>query len=233
MGITGLDKYYYTDKFSRKTDIVYNRGKDANTADASKNDDFAGIAEAKGKSRLSAKDFLSTLTPQELYIIQKANGLAGQISVSNISDEGAENLFLKPLGKDKLVDLNNDGIEEVGEAKIAIFPPPNAPDSVKKAWEEVTGDLSFEDKMKLNLRIIAKQVESNYYIDANGKAAIREPGEAGWKNIFGNTEESYITLFNNIIERIDNPLAARDSKQIKDDEFVKRVLLDVISLIRK
>jgi|GEM_PF-1776072 len=221
---------------------IYNQAVKANAeVDSSKpedenerpyNNDFAEILKEKGRSQLSAKDFLLSLTSDELYIIQKANGLASQINANNLSDEGAENLFLRPLGEDKIVDLNNDGIEEIGEAKMVFFPPPNAPDSVKKAWTEGTSGLSSEERMNIFFKFIAKQVESNYYIDANGNAVKRKPGEAGWKNIFGNTEESYISLFNSIIERIDNPLGSRDYKQIKEDELAKKVLLDVISLIK-
>jgi hypothetical protein len=197
------------------------------------NNSFTEILKEKEKSKMSTKDFLTSLTSDELYTIQKANGLASQIRVNNLSDEGAENLFLRPLGDDKIVDLNNDGVEEIGEARMVFFPPPNAPDSVKEAFKEGTKGLSSEERMKMFFKIIAKQVESNYSIDANGNAIKHKLGEAGWKNTFGNTEDSYISLFKSIIKRIDNPLAARDSKQIKEDELAKNVFTNVISLIQK
>ena len=217
------DKRLYDDFKNAGVDLVQNV----------ENNSFAGILKEKEASKMSTKDFLSSLTPDELYVIQKANGLASQIKVNKLSDEGAENLFLKPLGDDKVVDLNNDGIEEIGEAKMVFFPPPNAPDSVKKAWEEGTNGLSPEEKDNIFFKIIAKQVESNYSVGPDGTFIKHKPGEAEWNNIFGNTEESYIDLFNSIIERIDNPLAATDSNHKKNDELAKKVLTDVINYIHK
>lgn len=194
---------------------------------------FEEVLKNKESSKMSTKEFLSSLTSSELYIIQKANSLANKISVTNLSDEGAENLFLRPLGADKVVDLNNDGIEEIGEAKMCFFPPPNAPDSVKKAWEDGTKGLSSEEKDRLFFKIIAKQIESNYSVGPNGSFIQHKPGDAGWKNIFGNTEEAYINLFNSIIERIDHPLATTDTKQKEQDELARKVLTDVVNIMQK
>lgn len=194
---------------------------------------FEEILKNKEESHMSTKEFLSTLTTDELYTIQKANSLANQIQVNMLSNEGAENLFLKPLGNDKVVDLNDDGIVEIGEGKFGFFPPPNAPDSVKAAWKDATQNMSPEDKFNLTLKFLAEQLTRNITKNPDGSFSRRKPGDPGWVNIFGDTEASYISLFNKIIHEIDNPLAAPDGEQKKKDELTKKALSDMINIIQK
>jgi len=61
---------------------------------------------------MSSKQFLASLSPKELFIIQKENSIADSIVINMLNEEGADNLFLRPFGTDKLVDLNNDGTEK-------------------------------------------------------------------------------------------------------------------------
>ncbi|MDC8829850.1 hypothetical protein [Alteromonas gilva] len=111
---------------------------------------FADILANAAQQNGSAKDFLQSLSPEELRLVQKANSLANPIEVNALSKEGAQNLLSQPDGSD-LVDLNNDGIVEVGAARTIHFPPVNAPASVKAAWEEATADLAPFDKVTLEL----------------------------------------------------------------------------------
>ena len=109
------------------------------------------LSEAKNQQS-SAKDTLLAMSADELALVQKANSLAHNINVTSLSEEGAINLLSQPDHSDK-VDLNNDGIVEVGAAKTLIFPPVNAPAHVKLAWESATADLSESDKMTLELNM--------------------------------------------------------------------------------
>lgn len=93
-----------------------------------------------------AKQFLAALTPQDLTLLQQASGLAEGINVASLSEEGAANLLLT---NDNRVDLNNDGLVEVGAARLITFPPVNAPQSVKEAWETATAGMSDKDRMSL------------------------------------------------------------------------------------
>jgi hypothetical protein len=95
----------------------------------------------------SAKSFLAGLSAQDLMLLQQATGLADRIDVAALSEEGAANLLLEQDGR---VDLNNDGLVEVGAAKTVVFPPVNAPQSVKDAWTAATAGMSDKDKMMLN-----------------------------------------------------------------------------------
>lgn len=109
------------------------------------------LSEAKSQQG-SAKEILLGMTASELALVQKANSLAKRINVASLSEEGAANLLSQPDNSDK-VDLNNDGIVEVGAANTFIFPPVNAPAGVKSAWESATADMSDMDKLMLELRM--------------------------------------------------------------------------------
>lgn len=111
---------------------------------------FSDILNQAKSAQGSAKDRLLAMSAEELELVQKANSLAAPINVSSLSEEGAENLLSQPDNSDK-VDLNNDGIVEVGVARNLIFPPVNAPAYVKAAWESSTADMSGPDKMMLEL----------------------------------------------------------------------------------
>lgn len=94
-----------------------------------------------------AKGFLASLNAQDLALLQQAKGLAGTINVASLSEEGAANLLLEHAAQ---VDLNNDGIVEVGIGKMMTFPPPNAPQAAKDAWEAATAGMSERDRMSLS-----------------------------------------------------------------------------------
>ena len=101
---------------------------------------------------VSAKEVLSDMTADELRLVQKSVGLAGMIQVDSLSDEAAINLLAQP-DKTGMVDLNNDGLVEVGAAKMMVFPPVNAPASVQRAWQEATEGMSEQDKMIMELHM--------------------------------------------------------------------------------
>ena len=98
----------------------------------------------------SSKQILSQLTPEQLALLKKANSLADDINVASLSEEGATNLLRQPDFSDR-VDLNNDGIVEVGIGKSLVFPPVNAPEYVKSAWQASTAGMSESDVMQLQL----------------------------------------------------------------------------------
>lgn len=88
------------------------------------------------------KKFLQSLSQSDLAIVQHMHDLADPINVGNLSNEGASNLLL-PEGYS--VDLNHDGFEEVGAAKVAHFPPRDAPAAFANAWFQATKGLDGSD----------------------------------------------------------------------------------------
>lgn len=99
-----------------------------------------------------AKEILSSLSDDELSILQKATGLVDPIEVDALSEEGATNLLSQP-DRSEMVDLNNDGLIEVGMARVITFPPVNAPAHIKSAWENATKHMSEQDKMTMQLHM--------------------------------------------------------------------------------
>lgn len=100
----------------------------------------------------SAKQRLQALSAEQLTLLQKANSLADPINPVGLSEEAAANLLSQPDHSDK-VDLNNDGIVEVGQARTIIFPPVNAPAHVKAAWDEATEGMDEMEKARIELHM--------------------------------------------------------------------------------
>jgi hypothetical protein len=119
-------------------------------------------------NNVSAKKILANMTVDDLSLIQKATSLAERIKVDSLSNEGAINLLSQP-DKANMVDLNNDGIVEVGTGKLITFPPVNAPAHIKEAWGKSTSQLNEEDKLLLELKMHTStygfQIEGNPTIE--------------------------------------------------------------------
>lgn len=97
-----------------------------------------------------AKGFLTTLTPAELDDVRRNHCLADPIDPASLSDEGAQNLLL-PEGF--RVDLNGDGMDEVGCAFNIPFPPRDAPADFKEAWFQATATLDEGSMMTYALQM--------------------------------------------------------------------------------
>jgi len=133
-------------------------------------------SQAQQKADVSAKQVLADMSQDELKLLQKASSLAKSIHVNSLSQEGAMNLLAQP-DRTGMVDLNNDGIVEVGAARTMSFPPVNAPESVHKAWQQATEGLSTWDKavLELNMHI------SVYGVEINGQSTKQAlPPEQQW-----------------------------------------------------
>lgn len=194
-------------------------------------DGFMNILKEKEESGKGAKEFLSTLSSSELYEIQKSNHLASKIRIDRISDEGAENLFIRPVDSENVVDLNNDGIVEVGEAKTFVYPPPNAPDSVKEAWYEATKDMTEREKMFSMGSFLVAQTEANAYRRPDGKWDYHRVGDEGWVNIFGTDVDSYKDLYSKLIYRIDNPLGPRSPQDQEADKYTRELFANMLEIL--
>ncbi len=96
----------------------------------------------------NARAFLGTLSAAELEAVRQNHCLAERIDTGSLSDEGAQNLLL-PEGYS--VDLNRDGIDEVGAARTMSFPPKDAPDAFKEAWFQATAGMGMGEMMSYQL----------------------------------------------------------------------------------
>lgn len=96
----------------------------------------------------NARQFLSTLSALEMDAVRQNHCLADTIDRASLSEEGAANLLL-PEGYS--VDLNRDGIDEVGAARTAHFPPQDAPAEFREAWFQATAGMDEGSMMSYAL----------------------------------------------------------------------------------
>lgn len=198
---------------------------------------FSSILDNAKSSSKSAKQFLTELSSQELSLVQKANGLVDKINVAKLSAEGAQNLLSQPDGSDR-VDLNNDGTIEVGIVKTIQFPPVNAPQHVKDAWEKATEGLSMFDKATLELTMHtvvygvdmegieqkqplhpsqqwSSQGLTGFFNDLYSNLDFRV-GREGWTDYNKMLERVYQT-FEDQIAKVDSSYQAGDWSQVSSD----------------
>lgn len=100
-------------------------------------------------------DHLKGLDAGSLAILQQAAGLADPIRPNNLSEEGAENLLLKPT---EAVDLNRDGLVEIGIGRLIAFPPPDASPALRSAWVSTVDGLDSGDAAMLALQLASPAI---------------------------------------------------------------------------
>ncbi len=135
--------------------------------------------------------FLKNLSDEGIDLLKEAQSLpaGAQIDVSNLNQEEALNFILPHSGQ---VDLNNDGlVANANGGKGFMFPPPNAPQSVKDAWKEATDGMSESDVFLMSGKFMMQFAFANFHIDDNGNVHRAEPGDPDWRNIFAEDGYSY------------------------------------------
>jgi hypothetical protein len=187
---------------------------------------FSDILKDRLNSQLKGKDYLETLSDDDLSILQKEHHLANKINVDSLSEEGAENLLVADGDTRNYVDLNNDGLTEIGEAKMIVFPPPNAPDSVKDAWDKTSANLSADEKMNVMDNFLAEQLCANAHAMPDGTFRITKPGEPGYKSIFTSSAEDFSNIISNMISNI-----SKNKSYYDNADFLLGILQDFKSNI--
>ena len=114
--------------------------------------DVLASAHKRMEAKESAQHVLASMSAHDLQQVQNSAGLVDRIQVASLSNEAAINLLAQP-DKSNMVDLNNDGLVEIGAAKAMVFPPVNAPNSVKRAWESATQGMSQQDKLVMEFQM--------------------------------------------------------------------------------
>ena len=145
--------------------------------------------------------FLLSLSIQEMEAIRINHGLADTINAGQLSKEGASNLLL-PEGYS--VDLNNDGLEEVGAGRIMHFPPRNAPADFVDKWREVTATMDPGEEMTYSFEMHTAMF--GFHIDGQTPA----PHPASDKM------ESYRSAIKNLLENLEM------SKHLNTPEWYER-----------
>ncbi|WP_028581246.1 hypothetical protein [Desulfogranum japonicum] len=137
-------------------------------------------AENTGISPAEAKDFLRSLSKDQLEALQVAHCLADTIDIDSLSDEGAINLL---LSKDNQLDVDNNGMVEIGIGITFRMPPPNASDEVKAAWDEMTEGMDEKELMIMDFYFMSEFLTTNIKTNSAGEAiGFYSPKDPEWQN---------------------------------------------------
>lgn len=114
----------------------------------------------------NAKEFLDSLSKDELSTLQNYTRLVNEIDVDSLSDEGAYNLLLHHYEK---YDFNKDGVIEDGIAKTQSLIPQSLDNDTKRALVETFNSMDFGDVMMasitmfpLNIQIVNGEIVDTY-----------------------------------------------------------------------
>lgn len=142
---------------------------------------------------------LAGMDTAQRELVRKANSYGSDLTderLAQMSDEGVTNLLVRQDCR-AFVDYNNDGIVEHGAGMTFVFPPPNAPDAVKDAWEATLAEMPRGyNRLLAPTLFMVLSLQANIRTDADGKAVgVIGPGEAGYRNIFSTAVAGWRDLF--------------------------------------
>jgi len=92
----------------------------------------------------NAKSFVSSLSEDERYTLQKYTGLVDTVNTSDMSDEGAYNLLMHDYEK---YDFNGDGAVQDGIGNMAPIIPAGMSDDIKSAYVSSLNSLGDGDRL--------------------------------------------------------------------------------------
>lgn len=146
----------------------------------------------------NAKEFLDSLSKEELSTLQHYTLLADDINVDSLSDEGAYNLLLHHYEK---YDFDNDGLVSNGVSKGIGFIPENMSSAEKELLVESLNELDDKDRFLSMAMIIPMPMLK----EENGKII-----QIGSNQIF-----DYDYILNRIDGIINPPPGAYSSPELK------------------
>ncbi|MBM9616175.1 hypothetical protein JWJ90_18050 [Desulfobulbus rhabdoformis] len=154
-----------------------------------------------------AKDFLSNLSAEDQLLVQKANSYGNKLrqgEIDSMTEEGARNMLVTQDNR-AYVDFNNDGIVDKGVGKMFVFPPPNAPEAVKDAWQETIDALPADERLMASSIFMLQSVQANVKSDAQGTPiGMYFPGEAGYTNIFPTELSGWSAILDQVDKELEN-----------------------------
>tara|TARA_R110002110_G_C13469647_1_gene720042 strand:+ start:24488 stop:25645 length:1158 start_codon:yes stop_codon:yes gene_type:complete len=193
-------------------------GQDRIKALSEHGDKFVGImAKAvKENGYNNPQQFIKSLSTEELETLRVVSSLAESIKPDELGKEGALNLLLP---RSEHQDLDNDGFTMNGIGRSWSFPPPNAPESVKLAWDEATSGMSPGDKMLAMIPFMPILI----MMDSNGQVHEVEPTEAN--NIYASKDFSYTGYVQDRLEALEYFRAQTPVEQYeRQKEFLTKFL---------
>ncbi len=163
-------------------------------------EDFEKIYEEAKESGIgvnNAKEFLQSLSKEELSTLQNYTLLVDDIKIDKISDEGAYNLLLHHYEK---YDFNDDGFVENGKGKSLSMIPQDLPNDEKENLVKSLNELNDKDRFMT----MALLFPPNFSMGENGDI-VAVP----------NKDHSYESMMERIMNIINPPVGGYSSADIK------------------
>ncbi len=113
-------------------------------------------AQSQNVTVSNAKEFLNSLSKDELSTLQNYTRLVNDIDVDSLSDEGAYNLLVHHYEK---YDFNNDGVIEDGIAKTQSLIPQSMDSTTKQALVETFNSMDFAEAMMASITMFPLKIK--------------------------------------------------------------------------
>ena len=113
-------------------------------------------AQSQNVTVSNAKEFLNSLSKDELSTLQNYTRLVNEIDVDSLSDEGAYNLLVHHYEK---YDFNKDGVVEDGIAKTQSLIPQSMDSATKQALVDTFNSMDFGEVMMASITMFPKNIK--------------------------------------------------------------------------
>lgn len=172
--------------------------------------------------------YLKTLSQDDLRTIQQVHARADAIDPGRLSHEGALNLLLPP---DAMVDLDRNGVTDVGGTRVVLFPSSITPPEVCAAWNAATANLRQEELWIRQLQLgSGPQTQANTRFDSQGRVVgFVNPGDPAWVNPFADPSYTYGHFVEEQLTLLDKLKGLLPDGQMKKDEAFWRSFLAELS----
>lgn len=152
-------------KYQEHTAII-SAAKEHTTPKEGENEFFKILEKTKNLSFGDGKEFLSTLSNEELKSIENYKNLKNPINIDLLSEEGATNLLVK---SNEILDYDGDYSIDVGEKKVVTYLHQDMPNDLKRAIldakesfpKEYRGDLEIQLHTTFNKHKFFEMISNN------------------------------------------------------------------------
>jgi len=180
----------------------------------------------------NAKEFLSSLSKEELDTLQHFSGLADQVNVSVLSDEGSYNLLLNHYER---YDFNNDGLVTSGIGNSLPMIPTNMSNHDKKALVNTVNEMGMDNAFLGLSAIIFSNVSldgySNERVDFSSikerMESILDPENKKYSTLeFRESINNFWTAFQNNYNKNEEKSTYAQNNLLRDSNLIKAKILN-------
>ncbi len=171
------------------------------------------------------KDYFASLSYNDFDSLLKAHSLTSDIDPDEFDLEGALNLLKQP-GEVQAID--DDAFIEIGKTTKFVFPPSDAPQNVKDAWEETSANMSDEEKRLVTGNFMMLTMTSNIQKQGD-KYVFTQSDEQSYVNPFS-ADASYKDVVNALLNNLEQRKNYIPTEKYEDK---KQLLTDFANAMEK